>query len=702
MSGLNDSPPAQIGRYEILRRLAMGGMAEVFLARAAGPMGFEKTCVVKRILPHLAQDENFVQMFLAEARLAAQLNHPNVVQIFDFGESDGAWFLAMEYIDGPNLRALFRRAAKSGRALPFAHCAKIISLAAEGLDYAHEFRDPVTGAHLGLIHRDISPDNVLMSRNGAVKVVDFGIAKAADQTHITRTGVVKGKLAYMPPEQLQAKALDRRADVFALGMVLYELLAGSRPFDAKSDVAIMQAILFEQLIPISERRPDVPPALAAILERALSKDREGRYPTCRAMQADLERFIVTHGEPVGGFELAAMVAEASAPADPDATVRTPMSVAPARPSGSGPLTRSRPGEASTAGSAAPARAAVERTPASLPDAEQVEVGKLAQSLMARVPVTAQESMTIPERPGRETVALAAAPSRRSRLPMIALGGVGALGAAILALVLLRSEGTPVERGARAEAPAPVAARAAEAVEVAPVAEVAQAPVPALEVEAAPAAVVEAPEAVAESQAPAVATEPEVVAAAAKTPNGTGRDRRRGPERRVVAAAAPVPAAGAGAASDAAKPAAPTGTRAVAATERAFFRVESSPPAQVRVNGKFVGLAPVRVQGVSPGDVEVEIYDSQKGVRKKEHFRVTDGDNGTLRVVAEKATLEFRVRPYANVFLDGKPLGQTPFSAVELFEGTHSVRLVNAELGKEVTQTVTVKPGQNVFRFNLAE
>ncbi|MBL8913802.1 MAG: serine/threonine protein kinase, partial [Archangium sp.] len=207
------SAPAVLGKYQLIRKLAAGGMAEVYLARAAGPMGFEKTVVVKRILPHLADEQNFISMFLSEARLAAQLNHPNVVQVFDFGEASGSYFLVMEFIDGVNLRVLFRKANEAKTQLPFPLVARIISLACEGLAYAHDFTDPQTGELLGLVHRDVSPDNVLIARNGSVKVVDFGIAKAANQTNLTKTGTVKGKFSYMPPEQLTGQPLDKRADV---------------------------------------------------------------------------------------------------------------------------------------------------------------------------------------------------------------------------------------------------------------------------------------------------------------------------------------------------------------------------------------------------------------------------------------------------------------------------------------------------------
>jgi serine/threonine protein kinase len=301
----------QLGKYQLIRKLATGGMAEVYLAKAAGPMGFEKTLVVKRILPHLAEDPAFVEMFLSEAKLAAQLNHPNIVQIFDFGEADGEYFLAMEYIDGPNLRVLLKRAQTAGLELAPALCARLIASACEGLAFAHDFADPETGEPLGLIHRDISPDNILVSRQGAVKVVDFGIAKSAGQSHKTQSGVIKGKLAYMPPEQVRAKVLDRRADVYALGVVLYELLTGYKPFDSTTDASTMQAILFEPLVPAVQHRADLPEPVQRILERALAKDREQRHPDCLALSAELEEFILSVGKPVTTQQIVQLIAQVS-------------------------------------------------------------------------------------------------------------------------------------------------------------------------------------------------------------------------------------------------------------------------------------------------------------------------------------------------------------------------------------------------------
>lgn len=323
----------QIGKYQMIQKLATGGMAEVFLAKSAGPMGFEKSLVVKRILPHLATEPSFVDMFLSEARLAAQLNHPNIVQIFDFGEADDTYFIAMEYIDGVNLREVIRRAGAVGLALPLAFCARVISAACEGLAFAHDCIDPATNLPMNIIHRDISPDNILLSRQGSVKIVDFGIAKAAGMSPHTQTGVLKGKLAYMPPEQLRNEPLDRRADVYALGIVLYELLTGFKPFRASSEAALLQAILSEPEVPVEQRRSDVPEPLQRILSRAISKDREKRYPDCPSFQADLEAFIVelivSTGKPMGASQVAGIVAmmttAESLPPSPQKTASLPRS-----------------------------------------------------------------------------------------------------------------------------------------------------------------------------------------------------------------------------------------------------------------------------------------------------------------------------------------------------------------------------------------
>jgi serine/threonine protein kinase len=292
----------QMGRYQLVRRLASGGMAEVFLAKADGPMGFEKELVVKRILPHFAANPTFVEMFLAEAKLAAQLNHPDIVQIFDFGDEKGTYFIAMEYVDGLNLRTLAKRAASRGTSVPFSLGVRIVSLACEGLIYAHEWVDPRSGQPLRLVHRDVSPDNILISKAGGVKVADFGIAKASNGGPQTRVGVIKGKVSYLAPEYLIGQPIDLRLDVYALGVVLFELLTGRKPFQAPSEDQLLQLVTHQPAPDVRTLRPEVPEALAHIVGLALATDPAKRYPNCRQMQADLERYLLGYGEPAGALQ----------------------------------------------------------------------------------------------------------------------------------------------------------------------------------------------------------------------------------------------------------------------------------------------------------------------------------------------------------------------------------------------------------------
>ena len=287
----------QVGKYVLRGKLATGGMAEVFLARQDGPQGFAKTVVIKRILPHLAETPSFLKMFLDEARLAALINHPNVVSIYELGEdaAGGNYFIAMEYIDGCTIKRLQREGFQRGTPLPFALCARVIADACAGLDFAHQIRDE-HGQPLNLIHRDISPENILVSYSGQVKVVDFGIAKASSSEGRTAVGQVKGKFSYMAPEQLLGAPINRGVDIWALGVTLYWLCCGQKPFRGETEGELVQRIVSTVPLPLHEMRAGVPTALSAIAARALTKDLALRYPTARAMQDDLERFIQQSGE----------------------------------------------------------------------------------------------------------------------------------------------------------------------------------------------------------------------------------------------------------------------------------------------------------------------------------------------------------------------------------------------------------------------
>ncbi|MCA9711238.1 MAG: serine/threonine protein kinase, partial [Myxococcales bacterium] len=282
------APGARVGRYHLLRRLAIGGMAELHLACAEGVAGFQKVVVLKRVLPHLAADADFVQLFLNEARLAANLDHPNLVQVMDIGEAEGEYFYVMEYVHGRNARELLAEAANRG-GLPLPVALTVVVAAASGLHHAHE-RCDLDGRPLGLVHRDVSPSNVLVSYDGAVKVTDFGIAKASARTAETIGGAMKGKIGYMSPEQCRGEAVDRRSDVFALGILLYELTTTERLFFGESDFAVLNRVVQGRFDPPSSRVPGYPPALERIVLRALAGDPAQRTPTAEALLRELEAF----------------------------------------------------------------------------------------------------------------------------------------------------------------------------------------------------------------------------------------------------------------------------------------------------------------------------------------------------------------------------------------------------------------------------
>ena len=281
------------GRYEILRPIGAGGMAELYLARVHGDQGFSKLVVLKRILPHLARDTAFVDMFLNEARIAATLSHPNIVSVTDFGKTEGDSFIAMEYVHGADLGAMLETAADRGE-FPMDVALTIMLGVCAGLHHAHERRG-TDGQPLELVHRDVSPSNVMVSYDGSIKVTDFGIATAGALTRTTRAGTLKGKVAYMSPEQCRGGAVDRRADIFALGILLYEATLLTRLFVGDNDYALMNQVIEGKIVPPREVDRSYPPQLEAIVMRALAPDPADRFPTAAALQSTLEAFAVSHG-----------------------------------------------------------------------------------------------------------------------------------------------------------------------------------------------------------------------------------------------------------------------------------------------------------------------------------------------------------------------------------------------------------------------
>jgi serine/threonine protein kinase len=262
-------------------------MAELFLARTNGPEGFEKLVVLKKILPHFAENPKFVRLFLDEAKLAATLDHPHIAHVYDMGKVDGHYFFTMEYIHGQDVRATLRRTARLDQKLPIDHAVQIVHATASALHYAHERRKP-DGSLLDIVHRDVSPSNILISYDGAIKLVDFGVAKAATSSVKTRTGTLKGKIAYMSPEQAKGGTVDRRSDVFSLGIVLWETVTTQRLFKGDNDLATIQLIINSKPQPPRELRPEISPELERIILKALDTDPETRYQTAEELQVDLE------------------------------------------------------------------------------------------------------------------------------------------------------------------------------------------------------------------------------------------------------------------------------------------------------------------------------------------------------------------------------------------------------------------------------
>ena len=293
-------------RYRVIERLASGGMAEVFLAESAGIEGFKKQVAIKRVLPHLSEKKRFIAMFLDEARLSAHLSHSNVAQVFDIGVGDNAYFIVMEYVDGSDLKAVIEYLKKNNKPVPVEYAVFIAAKICEGLTYAHELRGQ-DGAPLHIVHRDMSPPNVLITKYGEVKIVDFGLAKASSQLEKSEAGIIKGKFSYLSPEAAQGQDVDHRTDIFAVGIILWEMLSGHRLFLGESDYNTVKLVQQAQIPLLSSLNRDVPKELDRILARCLARDPNARYQSARDVGRDLTDFLYRFGRPVSAFDIAELV-----------------------------------------------------------------------------------------------------------------------------------------------------------------------------------------------------------------------------------------------------------------------------------------------------------------------------------------------------------------------------------------------------------
>ncbi|MCH2108588.1 MAG: serine/threonine protein kinase [Polyangiaceae bacterium] len=293
-------------QYRVLERIASGGMAEVFRAESAGLEGFKKKVAIKRVLPHLCEKKEFIGMFLDEARLSAHLGHSNCVQVFDIGRGDDSFFIVMELVDGADLKGVMEHRRKVGQAVPVAEACLICAKICEGLAYAHELVDE-DGQSLHIVHRDMSPPNVLITRYGEVKIVDFGLAKANSQLEESQPGIIKGKFGYLSPEAAQGQAVDQRTDIFAVGIILWEMLAGQRLFQGKTDLEKVKKVQRAEVPDIRQLNPQVSDGVWSVMARALAGDPNQRYQTARALGEDLTQVLFSQAQPVTSFDIARLV-----------------------------------------------------------------------------------------------------------------------------------------------------------------------------------------------------------------------------------------------------------------------------------------------------------------------------------------------------------------------------------------------------------
>ncbi len=305
-------------KYRIIERIDAGGMAEVFRGVAESLQGFKKNVAIKRILPNLCKNKKFISMFLDEARLSLHLQHANIVGVFDIGKSpteaggDDAYFIVMEFVDGIHLKGIIESLRRRNLRLPVAQVLYILMEVCKGLSYAHDVTDPENNRQLGIVHRDISPPNILISKNGEVKLVDFGLAKATSQLESTDPGVVKGKFSYLSPEAAQGKEVDRRADIFAVGILMYELLTGKRLFYGENDYQTVELVRQARVPSVTQQNADVEGELEAVVRKALAKDLNQRYQTAGELQDAIAQYLFSRGLKVTSRDIAQLVRDSVA------------------------------------------------------------------------------------------------------------------------------------------------------------------------------------------------------------------------------------------------------------------------------------------------------------------------------------------------------------------------------------------------------
>ena len=635
-------PPAEdraLHQYELLERVASGGMAEVFRARASGAHGFEKILAIKRILPDLARDPEFERRFIAEAKLTVALTHANIVQVHDFGRMGGTLYLAMEFVDGPDLAALLRALRDRDEPAPIGPALHIAIELAKGLDYAHR---------KGVVHHDVSPSNILVSREGEVKVADFGIALAAEGAVATRSARrVMGKWRYMSPEQTRGEKLDARGDLFSAGVVIYELLTGARPFVGDDAEAIVKAIREESVVPPTQLRPELPAALDAVLLRALERDPAKRWTSAAELSRALVEVSYARTLVATGLDVASLVAHACPKATPKGQT---IDEAIAR-------------ELLGTGGAIDARATPEpsRVTATM---RRTATGQGGPTLIRTVGpdgltrLELEGATTAPAAATKESTTAPAPASASGRGPgrlIVAAGVVLALGGG--AYVATRDRGTPTPVAAAIDAAAGRATLVLETTPAGATIELDGARLP----EVTPARVVVAPSSAASPHRVILAlpgwrahTDPGIVVAA-------------GDEVRISAALAR-----------------PTTVLDVTTTPAG---------ASVELDDRELGTTPLHVE--VPADAQGHLVRVRRRGFADLTTPVTLADGATIPIAGALApatrfgTISLNVEPWADVYVDGRKVGQAPTPRLRLPVGHHTLRLVNPVAKKSGTLEVDV-------------
>ena len=619
-------------------------MAEIYLAKASGIQGFEKLVVVKRILPQLARDNQFIEMFLDEARVAATLQHPNIVQMYDIGAADDNYFISMEYVHGEDVRSIMRRLRKLKRPLPMDQAINVCIGVCAGLHYAHD-KLGFDGQPLGIVHRDINPQNVIVTYDGGVKVVDFGIAKASNRLNTeTRHGTLKGKIPYMSPEQCQGRPLDRRSDIYAIGILLYELTTGSRLYKGESDFEIMKQIVEDPVVPPSSRKQPYPLELEQIVMRALQKEVDPnedklpfdyRYQNAQELQADLESFVRQERLVVSNIALSAFMHEIFAEridawrqASSSADEKQLINVIAERKYGS-----SASGSSASLAGVAELDFLDDDDIEELPDSQVTVQSDISQ-------ISAMVAPSLAEVDEAEKSAASTGPTNEnSKRPLIlALVGVAAIAAAaiFLAPLLLGGDSEPADTSAAMEAVTPVEPRPAPQPQPQPT-----------------------------TGAVAITT----------TPPGAAifiDDKQWH---------APAPAKIEGLAAG-------KHSLRVELADHEAKTVEFSVSAG-EIGDVAMALTPTPpvVAVVDPPKPDAKKRDRKKRDRKKDPAPdpvVAPTGSGTLRIGSS---------PSCEVIIDGKASGSTPIAKLELPAGKHKVQLISSRYGIDRTYVVVIKPNE---------